>query len=53
MQKTLEYATYCFPKVRVANGLSLSLRDAYDDGFIHPDERGIRFLAKGLAPQLP
>lgn len=53
MQKTIEYATYCFPHIRVANGLSLSLRDAYDDGFIHPDEKGIRFLAKGLAAQLP
>ncbi len=53
MQKTLEYATYCFPRVRVANGLSLSLRDAYDDGFIHPEERGIRFLAKGLVSQFP
>lgn len=52
MQKTLEYTTYCFPRVRVVNGLSLSLRDAYDDGFIHPDERGIRFLAKGLVSQL-
>ncbi len=52
MQKTLAEATYCCPKIRVADGLSLSLRNAYDDGYLHPNAKAVAFLAKGLAQQL-
>ncbi len=52
MQIALTQATRCFPKVSVADGLSLSLRDSYDDAFLHPDSKAVSFLAKGLARQL-
>nr|WP_321297615.1 SGNH/GDSL hydrolase family protein [uncultured Sphaerochaeta sp.] len=52
MQAALMQATKCFPKVSVADGLSLSLRDSYDDEFLHPGSKAVAFLAKGLARQL-
>lgn len=52
MQMALTQATRCFPKVSVADGLSLSLRDSYDDDFLHPDSKAVSFLAKGLVRQL-
>ena len=53
LTQALVQATKCFPAVEVADGLSLSLRDAYDDQFLHPDQKGIAFLAKTLAPLIP
>ncbi len=51
MQLALMQATKCFPMVSVADGLSLSLRSSYDDGFLHPDNKAVAFLAKGLVRQ--
>ena len=53
LTQAMVQATRCFAGVEVADGLSLSLRDAYDDQFLHPDHRGISFLAKSLAPLIP
>ncbi len=53
LTQALVQATRCFPGVEVADGLSLSLRDAYDDQFLHPDYKGVTFLAKSLAPLIP
>lgn len=53
LAQAMVQATRCFAGVEVADGLSLSLRDAYDDQFLHPDHRGISFLAKSLAPLIP
>jgi lysophospholipase L1-like esterase len=53
LTQALIQATRCFAAVEVADGLSLSLRDAYDDQFLHPDQKGISFLAKSLAPLIP
>jgi hypothetical protein len=53
LARAMVQATRCFAGVEVADGLSLSLRDAYDDQFLHPDHRGISFLAKSLAPLIP
>lgn len=52
LSQALVQATRCFPNVQVADGLSLSLRDAYDDHFLHPDQKGIAFLAKALSSLL-
>lgn len=50
LSKALVQASRCFPNVRIADGLSLSLRSNYDDQFLHPDEKATAFLAKALLP---
>lgn len=52
LTQAMVQATRCFAAVDVADGLSLSLRDAYDDQFLHPDQKGVAFLAKSLAPMI-
>lgn len=52
LSQALVQATRCFAGVQVADGLSFSLRDALDDKVLHPDNKGIAFLAKSLAPMI-